>query len=280
MPSSGSDSSLTASELLAQIDALLRTADVDQVVAGTGALTADAMALDDADWLALASAPRQPVVHPARPSRPRLVAPRALAPRGLGTVEGRAALMHAVAHIEYNAIALALDAVARFAGQPPDYYRDWLSVASDEARHFVAVRARLAELGYAYGDFSAHDGLWEMAQQTAGDVLHRMALVPRVLEARGLDVTPSMIDKLRQQRDQASVEVLELILAEEVRHVAIGSRWFDHHCALRGLDPERCFLDLLGRYGRGRIKLPLNDGARLAAGFSPSELAALRAIAS
>jgi len=158
--------------------------------------------------------PPKPIGPPGRPARPRLVAPRQVPHRGLGTVLGRAALVHAVAHIEFNAVNLAWDAVYRFRGMPVDYYRDWIGVAADEARHFRLLEARLAELGYRYGDFDAHDGLWEMAVKTANSCLERMALVPRVLEARGLDVTPGMIERLRGAGDPATVRILELILRD------------------------------------------------------------------
>ena len=214
---------------------------------------------------------------PGRPVRPLLVAPRELAHRGLGTAEGRAALIHAVAHIEFNAINLALDAVYRFRDLPHDYYADWLQVAVDEARHFELLQARLADLGHGYGDFPAHNGLWEAAQRTAHDCVTRMALVPRVLEARGLDVTPGMIGRLRDVGDHATIAVLELILAEEVAHVAAGTRWFRHGCERAGLDPELTFLDLLRRY-EAAIRPPFNREARALAGFSEAEQAGVEAL--
>ena len=216
---------------------------------------------------------------PGRPALPRLVAPRQLPQRGLGSPQGRAALVHAVAHIEFNAINLAWDAVYRFRGMPREYYADWIGVAADEARHFTLLQARLAELGHAYGDFDAHDGLWEMAVKTADSCLARMALVPRVLEARGLDVTPGMIERLRAVGDHATVAILELILREEVAHVGAGSRWFAWCCAREGLDAEATFNELIGRYARGAVKGPFNTAARLAAGFSAEELARLGAAA-
>ena len=216
---------------------------------------------------------------PGRPPRPCLVAPRSLPPRGLGTVAGRAALVHAVAHIEFNAINLAWDAVYRFRGMPLDYYRDWIGVAADEARHFRLLEARLADLGYCYGDFDAHDGLWEMAVKTANSCLERMALVPRVLEARGLDVTPGMIERLRGAGDPDTVRILELILREEVAHVAAGSRWFAWCCARAGVDAETTFAGLVAEFARGAIRGPLNGEARLAAGFSENDLARLAVLA-
>lgn len=205
-------------------------------------------------------------MRPGRPATPVLVRPREVPKRGLGTVEGRAALCHAVAHIEFNAIHLALDAGLRFAGLPDDFYADWLSVAQDEARHFTMMRARLRELGHDYGDFPAHDGLWQAAEKTADDVLVRMACVPRVLEARGLDVTPGMIERLREVGDAETIAVLEVILAEEVRHVAIGTRWFRWCCAERGLEPVATFRRLLGEQ-RIVLRPPFNAEARARAGF-------------
>jgi uncharacterized ferritin-like protein (DUF455 family) len=207
--------------------------------------------------------------------RPRLVHPRALAQRGLGTPAGRAALVHAVAHIEFNAVNLALDAIHRFRGLPQAYYDDWIGVAVDEARHYRMLAARLAELGHAYGDFDAHDGLWDMALRTRDDFVARMALVPRVLEARGLDVTPSMIERLRAAGDTATAEILCVILDEEVAHVAAGTRWYHYACAARQLDPEAHFLTLVLSHAAGAVRGPHNRGARLRAGFSDTELDAL-----
>jgi uncharacterized ferritin-like protein (DUF455 family) len=212
---------------------------------------------------------------PGRPERPRLVLPREVPRRGLGSGEGRAALVHAVAHIEFNAINLAWDAVYRFRGMPGDYYRDWASVANDEARHFTMLSARLGQLGHAYGDFDAHNGLWEMAVKTAGSCLARMALVPRVLEARGLDVTPGMITRLRSVGDAATADILEVILREEIAHVAAGTRWFRWCCEREGRDADRAFDELLREYVPGGLKGPFNLDARRAAGFRAAELDAL-----
>jgi uncharacterized ferritin-like protein (DUF455 family) len=220
--------------------------------------------------------PPQPIGAPGRPQKPSLVPPRELVNRKLTTPEGLAALVHAVAHIEFNAINLALDAVYRFRGLPAEYYGDWLQVAQEEASHFELLGERLGSLGYAYGDFPAHNGLWEMAEETAHDHLVRMALVPRVLEARGLDVTPAMLERLRAVGDEATVAILQIILEEEVGHVAIGSRWFKYACAQRGLQPEPTFRQLLSQYMRGKLRGPFNVDARLAAGFSADELRALQ----
>lgn len=209
---------------------------------------------------------------PGRPEKPALVPPKNLSRRNLAGTEGRAALLHAIAHIEFNAINLACDAMQRFAGMPAEYYRDWTSVAVDEARHFRLLSARLGELGFRYGDFDAHDGLWEMAERTRHSCLQRMALVPRLLEARGLDVTPGMIERLRQAGDTASIAVLEVILREEIRHVGIGSHWFGYCCRQEGKDSEQTFVALLQDIGRGALRGPFNVQARMDSGFSAFEL--------
>ncbi|MGN2244358.1 ferritin-like domain-containing protein [Frateuria sp. GZRR33] len=223
--------------------------------------------------------PPEPIGTPGRPLRPRLVEARQVPQRGLGTPEGRAALVHAIAHIEFNAINLAWDAVYRFRGFPDDYYRDWASCAHDEARHFRMLQERLAELGHAYGDFDAHNGLWEMAAKTAHSDLARMALVPRVLEARGLDVTPGMIERLRGLGDQRTIAILEVILREEVAHVAAGTRWFRWCCERDGLEPRETFVQLLRDYMGGSLRGPFNHPARLAAGFDAEEMDQLALLA-
>lgn len=224
-----------------------------------------------------AAPPPQPIGMPGRPPRPRLVHPRDLPRRGFGSPEGLAAFVHAVAHIEFNAIDLAWDAVYRFRGLPDDFYADWVRVADDEARHFVLLRRRLQQLGHDYGDFDAHNGLWEMAEKTAHDGLARMALVPRVLEARGLDVTPGMIAKLRSLGDVDTVAILELILREEVAHVAAGSRWYRWFCQRDGREPRSTFRALLQQHAGGVLHGPFNRDARLQAGFDADELDSLDA---
>lgn len=218
------------------------------------------------------SRPPSPIGDPGRPSRPRLVEPRELPRRRLGTSEGRATLLHALAHIEFNAINLAWDALYRFRGLPADYYCDWARVAHEESLHFRLLCERLEDLGYVYGDFDAHNGLWEMACKTAHDPLVRMALVPRVLEARGLDVTPGILNRLQQAGDSAAVKVLEIILRDEIGHVEIGSRWYRYLCEQRGLDPEATFAGLLEEYVPGQIKKPFYYAARLKAGFNEKEM--------
>jgi uncharacterized ferritin-like protein (DUF455 family) len=218
-----------------------------------------------------------PIGEPGRPERPLLVPPRELPRRRPSGPKGRAALVHAVAHIEFNAVNLAWDAVYRFRGLPRAWTDDWVQVAAEEAEHFAMMGARLRALGHEYGDFPAHDGLWEMARATAHDPLVRMALVPRVMEARGLDVTPAMIERLRAAGDAATADCLGVILREEVGHVAAGNRWFRHLCAERGLDPESTWFDLIDRHLRGEVRCPLNLPDRRRAGFAETELARLQA---
>ncbi len=220
----------------------------------------------------------EPINKPGRPEKPSLVAPRDLIRRSLHTPEGHGALIHAIAHIEFNAINLAWDAVYRFRDMPQQFYDDWVRVADEEAYHFQLVRDHLNTLGYDYGDFPAHNGLWEMAQKTAHDPLVRMALVPRVLEARGLDVTPGIMDRLAKHGDHAAVSMLEIILRDEIGHVEIGSRWFHYLCAQRNMEPEASFRDLLEEYMTGTGRGPLHRSARLAAGFSEAELNYLEGI--
>jgi uncharacterized ferritin-like protein (DUF455 family) len=212
---------------------------------------------------------------PGRPRHPELVHYSRVARRKLTTDAGRAAFLHAIAHIEFNAINLAWDAVCRFDNMPDEYYRDWSRVAGEEAQHFTMLSGRLQELGYRYGDFPAHDGLWEMATKTAHDVLVRMALVPRVLEARGLDVTPGMIERLKAAGDDISADILVKILHDEIGHVEIGSRWFSYVCHQRKLDPVLTFSRLLNEYQLGPVRKPMNIPARRQAGFSNEEISLL-----
>jgi uncharacterized ferritin-like protein (DUF455 family) len=209
---------------------------------------------------------------PGRPEKPLLVAPRDLPRRRNNQQTGHATLIHAICHIEFNAINLGLDALARFPDMPDDYYADWLQVAYEESTHFEMLDKHLETMGFNYGDFPAHDGMWEMAQKTHHDPLTRMALVPRVLEARGLDVTPSMMNKLKNSGDLKAVEILELILREEVGHVRVGTRWFNYLCQQRDLDPYQTFKDLLETYFNGEIRGPFHTEARLEAGFTDQEM--------
>lgn len=249
----------------------VRRALVERMPESKCALVA-ALVLPDADFITGDDDALNPEGIPGRPVKPELLHPRDVPKRGLGSQAGRAALVHAVAHIEFNAINLALDACWRFRGMPAAYYRDWLSVAQDEARHFLMLEHRLAEMGHAYGDFPAHNGLWQAAEKTAHDVLVRMALVPRVLEARGLDVTPGMIVRLEESGDVRTADVLRVILEEEVRHVAIGTHWYRWLCAQRGIDDaDALFASLMAGQGM-KLHPPLNLDARRSAGFSSAEL--------
>ena len=212
---------------------------------------------------------------PGRPVRPALVPPRELKRRAMNTVEGRAALIHALAHIEFNAINLALDAVWRFTDMPAQYYSDWLQVAKEEAYHFTLLREHLQSLGFDYGDFDGHNSLWEMVEKTQSYVLARMALVPRTLEARGLDASPPLKQKLAQAGDHAAAAILDIILRDEIGHVAIGNRWFHFLCDQRGVDSITTFEQLCEQFQAPKLKPPFNMDARKQAGFTEQELAYL-----
>lgn len=219
----------------------------------------------------------QPGGIPGRPERPPLVPPAALKPRSVGSLEGRAALVHALCHIELNAIDLAVDIVWRFDGMPTGFYRDWIAVAREEGLHFELLRAHLQEMGFDYGDFPAHNGLWEMAEKTRHDLLARLALVPRTLEARGLDASPAVKEKLVRSGDVRAGEIIDVILRDEIGHVRIGNHWYRHACRERGLDPIQVHAELALRYHAPSPKGPFNLDARRAAGFAPEEIAALGA---
>ena len=219
--------------------------------------------------------------QPGRPQQPVLVLPKEVPRRSPYTALGHASLLHSIAHIEFNAINLALDAIYRFAGLPEAYYRDWLRVALEESQHFSLLAAHLAEHGHAYGDFPAHDGLWTMAENTRHDVAARMALVPRTLEARGLDATPIIQAKLRKVGTPAALQavaILDTILREEVGHVAIGNHWYHWLCRRDGLDSRRFHADMAAQHGGPSLKPPFNLAARKLAGFSQAELDALAQI--
>ncbi|MBK9441794.1 MAG: ferritin-like domain-containing protein [Comamonadaceae bacterium] len=216
-----------------------------------------------------------PAGVPGRPLRPVLVHQSGLKTRAVGTHEGRASLVHALAHIEANAINLALDIVWRFVGMPVAFYCDWFTVAQEEARHFQLLESHLATLGFAYGDFVAHDGLWDMAERTRDDVLARLALVPRTLEARGLDATPAVQKRLISVGDRRGGQILDIILRDEIGHVATGNRWYRHVCAARGLDPLSTYTRLALQHAAPVLKGPFNLPARRAAGFDDAELAVL-----
>ncbi len=213
---------------------------------------------------------------PARPLLPRIVSAKQVPRRSPQSTAGRAALLHSLAHIEFNAIALALDAIWRFGAMPCDYYFDWCRVALDERRHFGLLQQHLATLGHAYGDFDAHDGLWDMAARTAHDVLDRMAVVPRTLEARGLDASPRVRAALAAAGDERAARILDVILDDEIRHVAIGNRWFNWLCERRGHDSIVVQEEMTRRHCVAAPSGPLNVAARRAAGFSESEIRILQ----
>lgn len=214
-------------------------------------------------------------IIPGYPEKPELVAPRLVKRRSMITPEGRATLIHALVHIEFNAINLALDAIWRFPGMPAEYYADWLQVADEEALHFMLLAKHLHELGYCYGDFPAHNSLWEMAEKTSKDILARLALVPRTMEARGLDIVPSLRAKLAQAGDLKAAEILDIILRDEIGHVAIGNRWYGYLCEQRGLERVATYSRLADEYRAPVMRGPFNIEARRAAGFGEQELAGL-----
>ncbi|MET0381801.1 MAG: ferritin-like domain-containing protein [Burkholderiaceae bacterium] len=214
----------------------------------------------------------EPPGVPGRPERPPLVPHTQLKQRSVNSPDGLAALMHALAHIEFNAVDLAVDLSWRFEGMPDEFYLDWMKVAREEAFHFTLLSDRLVELGFAYGDFPAHDALWTMADKTKHDLLARIALVPRTLEARGLDASPPIRNKLVSAGDKRGAEILDIILRDEIGHVYVGNRWFRYLCAERDLDPVATYAELALKYGAPRLRGPFNLEARRAAGFSEDEL--------
>jgi uncharacterized ferritin-like protein (DUF455 family) len=255
--------------------ALLETDPAQKVL-----LARQAMAQADTLVIAAELELQAPPGLPGGPDRPELRSHLDVPKRSPFTHEGLAALLHAVTHIEFNAINLALDAIWRFPGMPRAYYLDWLKVAAEEAHHFSLLRAQLQAMGYDYGDFPAHTGLWDMTRKTEGDLLARMALVPRTLEARGLDATPPMQAKLRKVGTPdalRAVDILDVILADEIGHVAIGNHWYRQLCAQRGLEPISTYAELAERYAAPKLRGPLNLEARRAAGFDEAELFTLRA---
>lgn len=251
----------------------LLTADARAKAAATLAIPTD-LPVDTARAI------HEPAGIPARPARPVLVEHIRLKAPSLRTPAGVAALVHSIAHIELNAIDLALDVCWRFAGMPEAFYRDWLRIAQEEATHFTLLRNHLLTLGFDYGDFDAHNALWEMAERTRHDLLARIALVPRTLEARGLDASPAVKRKLVGAGDRRAGDILDVILRDEIGHVAAGNRWFRHLCDERGLDPLPTYAGLAARYQAPRLRAPFNLEARRAAGFDEAELLALQGAAS
>ena len=206
------------------------------------------------------------------PEKPELVEFNKLPKRTVGSTKGHVSMMHSFAHIEFNAINIAWDAVYRFSDMPDQYYDDWSRIAQEEAYHFTLINDYLRTLGYEYGSFAAHGGLWEMVEETRHDVLVRMALVPRVLEARGLDVTPDIIKKFSHHGHKEAADILSIIYRDEIGHVEVGSRWFNYLCKKRKLDAHQTFVDLIERYAIDKIRQPFNDDARKQAGFSEKEM--------
>jgi len=270
------------------VNCVLMTKDIDSLfdetlvclmLAEPGLKVAATLALQE-NWLKQrlkrkASKSVMPLQTPGRPEKPELVDPREVPRRNFTSLKGRLTLVHAIAHIEFNAINLALDAVYRFQHMPEQYYTDWCLVAAEEAQHFTMLANYLESHGVAYGDFPAHNGLWEMAVKTDADVLVRMALVPRVLEARGLDVTPGMIKKLQPTGDTQLISILRKIFDDEIGHVKIGSYWYQALCKERDLEPDNTFLELIDKYMHGAKFGPFETKARIEAGFSNEEMQSL-----
>ena len=216
-----------------------------------------------------------PGTGPGRSTKPALVPHTQLKAKSMATAEGRAILVHSIAHIELNAIDLALDVVWRFAGMPEDFYTDWVRIAQEEAKHFMLLRDHLVGMGFDYGSFPAHNALWDMAERTRGDVLARIGIVPRTMEARGLDASPGVKNKLVSVGDHKAGEILDIILSDEIGHVAAGNRWYRYLCAQRGLDPVSTYAELIAQYDAPKLRPPFNMAARRLAGFEEAELAAL-----
>ncbi len=252
-------------------EACLHQADIETKLA----LTAEAWQLyQQGDLQFEAISPPKDISCVVFPARPELLAPRFMKRRKLGTPEGVQAFYHSLAHIEFVAIYLAWDILYRFRGLPVAFYQDWLQVAQEEAIHFHLIRTHLRQLGMDYGDLPAHQGLWEHAQETAEDVLARLVMIPRCMEARGLDVTPGMIDKIRSLNDEDGVAILTRILNDEQQHVQFGSKWFNYQCRLQQLDPDAAFKSMILKYFKNaKPKGPFNTEMRLQAGFTSNELA-------
>lgn len=256
-----------AREFFSEVYSALQETDPVRKVFLTGSLSVD-LHFEHSDIIV------QQIVA-GHPEFPKLVDFSKLPKRKINSVKGKAALMHSIAHIEFNAINLALDALYRFRYMPHQYYVDWLKVAKEEAYHFTLVCNYLAAYSVKYGDFVAHNGLWEMAEKTAHDLLVRMALVPRVLEAKGLDATPHITKRLQQADDEYAVSILKVIEKDEILHVAIGTKWFKHLCAERSLEPLETFKKLIYKYAVGHVRLPLACDSRIKAGFTTDDLKVL-----
>jgi uncharacterized ferritin-like protein (DUF455 family) len=215
---------------------------------------------------------------PGRPAKPNLVAPKWVPKRRMDTVEGKMILWHSLAHIEFNAMNLALDAIWRFADMPKEYYQDWLKVAKEESYHFSLINTHMQSFGFGYGDFQAHNSLWEMVERTSDSVIARMALVPRTMEARGLDAVPGIRDRFKQIKDERAVEILDIILHDEIGHVLVGNRWFNYLCTGENLSPISAYRELAKKYHAPTLKGPFNVEAREQAGFTSEELSLLESL--
>ena len=266
----GADTTTMATHPTLRSAALLPWAQTDPVLKARSTL-----ALDTGLPVGAADVLSAPAAVPGRPARPVLVSHTQLKAKSMATPEGRAMLVHAIAHIELNAIDLALDVVWRFAGMPEAFYTDWVRIAQEEAKHFVLLRQHLQEMGFDYGDFAAHNTLWEMAERTQEDLLARIGIVPRTMEARGLDASPGVKNKLVSVGDHRAGEILDIILADEIGHVAAGNRWYRYLCQQRGLDPVSTYAALIDQYDAPKLRPPFNMAARRLAGFEEAELAAL-----
>lgn len=249
---------------------IVKTMDPLQKVSGAKSLFEQDISIGSAECLI------EPIGLPGRPHKPILVPHTSIPQRSLATAEGRAAMIHSIAHIEFNAIDLAMDITWRFPGMPDPFYKDWIRIGSEEALHFSLLRDHLLSLGFDYGDFPAHNALWEMAEKTKNDLLARISLVPRTLEARGLDATPAVKRRLIGAGDNKVGKILDIILKDEIGHVAAGNYWFRWLCDQRGVDPEQTYSELAVQYGAPRPIGPFNLEARRLAGFSETELASLQ----
>lgn len=259
---------MNPSSLYPQIEAALRSGDVTAKLAAAEAIHA----AWQAGQLQRLDAPLSRLPVAGHPPRPELVHATKVPRRRPGSPLGQPAMLHAIAHIEFNAVNLALDAAWRFRDMPDAYVGDWLRIAAEEARHFRLLQQRLQQLGYDYGDFPAHNGLWDICHHTDHDVLVRMALVPRVLEARGLDASPELKRKLANIGDHDSVAILDIILQDEIGHVQVGNHWFHWLCRARQLDPVSTFSDLLAAHDLTAHRGSYNLDARRSAGFTEAEL--------
>ena len=255
---------LLAYQALIEIEPLSKKALVDQIVA---CVIGEEFLIQDPPIQEI-----QESLIPGRPQELQLVNPLSVKKRSMHTIEGRAIAIHALAHIEFNAINLALDAVWRFPDMPKQYYLDWIKVAGEEAKHFFMLKNHLKSLGFDYGYFPAHDSLWEMVEKTKGDILARMALVPRTMEARGLDAVPLIRARFLQAKDLDMVDILDVILKDEIGHVEIGNRWFNFLCNERKVDPIQIFNLLCQEYKAPHLRGPFNIEARKQAGFTATEI--------